>query len=605
MCKVCGCTAGLDAMSENERIKASSNHLRGSIAEELREDTTHFAEENGVILKFHGIYQQDDRDRRKEARAKGLDKHHMMMIRTRIPGGIVSPGGYLAHDHIAGKWGNGTLRVTTRQDFQLHGVLKGDLWNAMHAINASLMTTLGGCGDQERNIMTCPAPIRDRFREEVLAILKDMVAGLTPQTRAYHEIWIDGELAASAEPETEPLYGETYLPRKFKTAIALEGDNCVDVYAQDLAIVAMRGTGGGLQGFTIMVGGGLGRTHNKPETFPAVAVPMAYVEPDQLVKASQAVVSVQRDYGDRTNRRHARLKYLIADRGVAWFREQVQARLDFPLQNPRLPLWKPVDDHLGWQAQRDGRIFLGLYVENGRIADVDGVRLRTGLRAIVEELRPQVVLTPQQNVILADLHPIDRPRIEALLHEHGIQTVDRIAPTIRYAMACPAIPTCGLAVAEAERALPSLIRQIEAVVASLGLEEERISYRMSGCPNGCSRPYLGDVGFVGTTLGKYDIYLGGDFTGTRLNELYARNVPIQAIPDLLRAPLEAFRDERRPEEGFGDWTHRVGVETLRSRFGDPHPALPQRGRDIEAHQKGAEIEVPTVEGVAAIGSPVS
>lgn len=566
MCKVCGCTAGLEAMSETERIKASSNHLRGSIARELREDSAHFSEDNVVVLKFHGIYQQDDRDRRKEARLKGLDKHHMMMIRTRIPGGIVAPEGYLAHDEIAGQWGNGTLRITTRQDFQLHGVLKGDLWSAIHAINASLMTTLGGCGDQERNIMTCPAPIRDRFRAEVLAILRDMVTGLTPQTRAYHEIWIDGELAATAEPEREPLYGETYLPRKFKTSIALEGDNCVDVYAQDLAIVAMRGAGGGLQGFTIMVGGGLGRTHNKPETFPAIAVPMAYVEPDQLVRASQAVVSVQRDYGDRSNRRHARLKYLIAERGVGWFREQVQARLDFRLQHARLPLWKPVDDHLGWHAQQDGRLFLGLYVENGRIADVDGLRLRSGLRAIVEELRPQIVLTPQQNVILADLKPADRPRLEALLQAHGIEPVDRISPTIRYAMACPAIPTCGLAVAEAERVLPALIRRIEGVVAGLGLEQERISYRMSGCPNGCSRPYLGDVGFVGTTLGKYDVYLGGDFTGTRLNQLYAHNVPIGDIPDLLHAPLQAFSGERRAGEGFGDWSHRVGVDTLRTRF---------------------------------------
>jgi sulfite reductase (ferredoxin) len=260
--------------------------------------------------------------------------------------------------------------------------------------------------------------------------------------------------------------------------------------------------------------------------------------------------------------------------------------VDFPLQNARLPLWKPVDDHLGWHAQQDGRHFLGLYVENGRIADVDGVRLRTGLRAIVEELRPQVILTPQQNVILADLNPLDRPRLEALLHEHGIETVDRISHSVRYAMACPAIPTCGLAVAEAERALPSLIRQIEAVVATLGLEQERISYRMSGCPNGCSRPYLGDVGFVGTTLGKYDVYLGGDFTGTRLNELYARNVPIQAVPNLLRAPLEAFRDERQAGEEFGEWSHRVGVETLRRRFDVPHPALPQRGREIEALEVG-------------------
>jgi len=299
---------------------------------------------------------------------------------------------------------------------------------------------------------------------------------------------------------------------------------------------------------------------------------MAFVEPDQLVKTSQAVVAVQRDYGDRRNRRHARLKYLIADRGVAWFRDQVQARLDFRLKNARLLTWRPVDDHLGWHAQQDGRLYLGVYVENGRIMDADGMRLRAGLRSAVQEFRPQVILTPQQNLILANLNPLDRPRMDALLHEFGISSVDRISNTVRHAMACPAIPTCGLAVAEAERVLPALIRRIENLIENIGLRDEHISYRMSGCPNGCSRPYLGDVGFVGTTLGKYDVYLGGDFTGTRLNALYAHNVPIQGIPDLLRPPLEAFRDECETGEGFGDWCHRVGVDVLRGRFGAPLPA---------------------------------
>ncbi len=569
MCKICGCVTGLQGMSEIEQIKAGSRHLRGTIKEELAQSTPVFGEENATILKFHGVYQQDDRDRRKEARQQGLDKRYIMMIRTRIPGGVVSPEGYLAHDTIAVKWGNGTLRVTTRQDFQLHGVLKGDLWAAIHTINAALMTTLGGCGDQERNIMTCPAPFRDRFREDVLTVLGALVKGLTPATRAYHEIWIDGELAATIEPEAEPLYGDTYLPRKFKTTIALQGDNCVDVYGQDLAIVALRGAGGGLDGFNVMVGGGLGRTNNKPETFPAVAVPMAYVGPEQLVAVSQAVVSVQRDYGDRTNRKHARLKYVIAERGVAWFRERVQERVDFPLRDPRPLAWDPVDDHLGWHEQGDGRLFCGIYVENGRIADRDGLRMRTGLRTIVEALQTPVILTPQQNVILADVAPDDRARVEDLLRAHGVEPVERVSRTIRHAMACPALPTCGLAVAEAERVLPGLIRRIEALAQELGLADERVSYRMSGCPNGCSRPYLGDVGFVGTTLGKYDVFLGGDFTGTRLNQVYARNVPLAEIPGLLRGPLLAFRGERRPGEGFGDWCHQIGIEALRTRFGVP------------------------------------
>jgi sulfite reductase (ferredoxin) len=553
----------LEALSKNESIKAASNHLRGLIKEELIEDTPAFGDESEQLLKFHGIYQQDDRDRRKEARARGLDKHHQLMIRTRIPGGIVSPEAYIAHDDISRRWANGTLRVTTRQDFQLHGVLKGDIKKSIRAINDSLLTTLGGCGDVERNIMCCPEPLETPFHADVQRSISAMVAELTPRTRAYHEIWLDGEVVKTSEPEVEPLYKERYLPRKFKTTIALEGDNCVDVYAHDLALVAMKKADGSLRGFNVLVGGGLGRTHNKPETFVAVARPLAFVEPDQIVDVAREVVAVQRDYGDRTNRRHARLKYTIADRGLEWFRDEVQKRLTFELQPPEPLAWKPVDDHLGWHEQGDGRLYVGVYIENGRIADVDGVRSRSGLRRIVEELRPQVRLTAQQNVILADIDPADRARVEAFMAEYGIEPVESIPRAIRYAMACPAIPTCGLAVAEAERALPGLIRKLAALLDELGLADERISFRMSGCPNGCSRPYLGDVGFVGTTLGKYDVMLGGDFDGTRLNRVFAPNVPITEIPALLRPMFEAFKSRREPAEGFGNWTERVGFETLR------------------------------------------
>jgi len=556
----------LDGLSGNETIKATSNHLRGLIKEELLEDTPAFGDASETLLKFHGIYQQDDRDRRKEARAKGLSKHHQLMIRTRIPGGVVSPDAYIAHDEISSKWGNGTLRVTTRQDFQLHGVLKGDIKKSIRAINDSLLTTLGGCGDVERNIMCCPEPLADQFHVEVDRSIGAMVAELTPRTRAYHEIWLDGEVIKTSEPEVEPLYREQYLPRKFKTTVALQGDNCVDVYAHDLAIVAMKSAGGTLRGFNVLVGGGLGRTHNKPETFVAVARPLAFVEPDQIVDLAREVVAVQRDYGDRTNRRHARLKYTLADRGLDWFRDEVQSRVSFKLQ-PAEPLtWKPVDDHLGWHEQGDGRLYVGLYIENGRITDIDGVRSRTGLRKIVDELRPRVRLTAQQNVILADIDPADRARVEELMAEHGIAPVESIPHAIRNAMACPAIPTCGLAVAEAERVLPSLIRQLATLLDEIGLADEHISFRMSGCPNGCSRPYLGDVGFVGTTLGKYDVMLAGDFNGTRLNRVYASNVPIAGIPALLRPLLEAFRDEREGADGFGDWVDRAGLDALRQRF---------------------------------------
>jgi sulfite reductase (ferredoxin) len=555
--------SALGGVSGNETIKATSNHLRGLIKEELLEDTPAFGDDSETLLKFHGIYQQDDRDRRKEARSKGLAKHHQLMIRTRIPGGVVSPDAYIAHDDISQKWANGTLRVTTRQDFQLHGVLKGDIKKSIRAINDSLLTTLGGCGDVERNIMCCPEPVADQFHDEVGRSIAAMVTELTPKTRAYHEIWLDGEVVDTSEPEVEPLYREQYLPRKFKTTVALESDNCVDVYAHDLAIVAMKSKDGTLRGFNVLVGGGLGRTHNKPETFVAVAQPLCFVEPHQVVDLAREVVAVQRDYGDRANRRHARLKYTIADRGLDWFRDEVQGRVTFKLQPPEKLSWKPVDDHLGWHEQGDGRLYVGIFIENGRIADVDGVRSRTGLRKIVDELRPQVRLTAQQNVILAGIDPADRPRVEALMAEHGIDAIESIPHAIRNSMACPAIPTCGLAVAEAERALPSLIRRLATLLDEVGLADERISFRMSGCPNGCSRPYLGDVGFVGTTLGKYDVMLAGDFDGTRLNRVFATNVPIAEIPGLLKPLLESFRTDRGPGEGFGNWVERVGFESLR------------------------------------------
>ena len=552
-------------MSSNESIKANSNHLRGLIKEELVDDAPAFTDDSEQLLKFHGVYQQDDRDRRKEARARGLDKHHQLMIRTRIPGGIVPAEAYLAHDDIAEKWANGTLRVTTRQDFQFHGVLKGNLKKSIHAINDGLLTTLGGCGDVERNIMCCPEPSADPFHAQVHRSIAALVTELTPRTRAYHEIWLDGEVVETSEPEAEPLYRGRYLPRKFKTTVAIEGDNCVDIYAHDLAIVAMRGDGGALRGFNVLVGGGLGRTHNKPETFVAVAQPLAFVPPEEIVDVAREVVAVQRDYGDRTNRRHARLKYTIADRGLDWFRAAVERRLGHALQ-PAEPLsWQPVDDHLGWHEQGDGRYYLGIFIENGRIADVGEVRYRTGLRKIVEELRLEVRLTAQQNVILAGIAPADRARVDELLAEHGIAAVDSLPRALRYSMACPAIPTCGLAVAEAERALPGLVRQLAAMLNELGLADERVSFRMSGCPNGCSRPYLGDVGFVGTTLGKYDVMLGGDFNGTRLNRLFAPNVPFAEITPFLRPLFEAFRGERQAGEGFGDWVERLGFDAVRER----------------------------------------
>jgi sulfite reductase (ferredoxin) len=566
MCDTCGCTTEVERMSAAEQVKARSNRLRGTLSDELLENTAVFSDDAEVILKFHGVYQQDDRDLRRQARKLGLDKHHMMMIRTRIPGGIVSPAAYLAHDDIAGAWGNGTLRVTTRQDLQLHGVLKGDLKRAIRAINDSLLTTLGGCGDQERNIMSCPAPWSDRLHREISRTLAALVTGLTPTTRAYCEIWLDGELAASNQPDpSDTLYGERYLPRKFKTAIATLGDNCVDIYANDLGLVAHANDDGELTGFDLLAGGGLGRTANKPNTWPAVAQPLAYVQPHNVVEAARAVVAVQRDYGDRTDRRHARLKYLIADRGIDWFRAEVASRLTFALE-PSHPLhWRTADDHLGWHEQEDGNHCYGLFVENGRIHDTETTGLRSALREVVETLRPELRLTPQQNILFTNLTEAGRSVFTTILDRWGVARSESLPSAIRHSMACPAYPTCGLAVAESERAMPSLIREIALVQRDAGVEDQRISYRMTGCPNGCTRPYLGDVGFVGTTLGKYDLFLGGDFEGTRLNELYMHNVKLEEVPHLLRGPLFEYARTQLPGEGFGDWCRRQGVAQLAER----------------------------------------
>jgi sulfite reductase (ferredoxin) len=566
MCTTCGCTPELAQMSGAEQVKARSNRLRGTLSTELLEDTPVFSDDAEVILKFHGVYQQDDRDLRKEARKLGLDKHHMMMIRTRIPGGIVTPDAYLAHDRIAGIWGNGTLRITTRQDLQLHGVLKGDLKQAIRAINDSLLTTLGGCGDQERNVMCCPAPWHDRLHGEIHQTLAALVTGLTPTTRAYSEIWLDGELVASNQPDPpDTLYGDQYLPRKFKTAIAIAGDNCVDIYANDLGLVAHASRDGGLAGFDLLVGGGLGRTANKPNTWPAVAVPLAYVQPQHAVEAARAVVAVQRDYGDRSDRRHARLKYLIADRGIDWFRAEVASRLTFELEPSRRLQWTSAEDHLGWHEQGDGRSCYGLFVENGRIHDTETSGLRSALREVVETLRPELRLTPQQNILFTNLGHEQCSVLTAILDRWAVTRTESLPNAIRHSMACPAYPTCGLAVAESERAMPTLIREIALVQQGAGVEDSRISYRMTGCPNGCTRPYLGDVGFVGTTLGKYDVFLGGDFEGTRLSELYAHNVKLEEIPHLLRGPLFDYARNRAPGEGFGDWCRRQGIAELAER----------------------------------------
>jgi len=558
--------------SKVEHIKSESDHLRGQIGEELAQDSTHFSDAQVQLIKFHGIYQQENRDARQARKAAGSEKAYQFMVRSRIPGGMLTAEQYLVEDELAGRYANGTLRITTRQGFQLHGIFKGDLHSTIHTINEALLSTLAACGDVNRNVMACPAPAASRAQAQVQEIAHRIAMHLAPRTHAYHEIWIDGEqvdiVSLHEGDESEPIYGPTYLPRKFKIGVAFAGDNCIDAYTQDIGLVAAL-EGEHLGGFTILVGGGMGMTHGKTQTFPRLATPLCYATVDEVLPVVETIVMIQRDYGDRQNRKHARMKYVVEERGIAWFREELERRLGHSVQDPRTISWHDVEDHLGWHTQDDGRWFLGLYVENGRIKDDDTMQLRSGLRHAIEEFRPNIRLTAQQNILFIDLAETQRGPLMDLLAQYGIPTDPAEIGTRRFAMACPALPTCGLALAEAERALPGVIRQIEADLHALGLGNEPLSIRMTGCPNGCARPYMGDIGLVGRTKDIYNVYVGGDMLNTRLNTLYAASVHIRDVVATVRPLLALWRDERIPGEAFGDFCYRVGLEYLHNQVEAP------------------------------------
>ena len=548
-------------LSDVERIKEESRGLYGTLAEELASDRTCLSDDAKHVIKFHGSYEQEDRDHRRERKRAGLEPDWQFMIRSRIPGGALTAAQYIAHDDLATRFANHTLRVTTRQDFQLHGVIKRDLRDTIRTLNESLVTTLGACGDVVRNVLSCPAPLAGGLREAVLEVTQHISTQLLPRTRAYHEIWVNGELTAGGEPEPDPVYGTTYLPRKFKTAIAFPDDNCTDVFSNDLGFVVVHDSGR-LRGFNVLVGGGLGRTHGKEDTFPRLATPLAFVKPEQVVAVATAVVVVQRDNGNRSDRKRARLKYLIEERGIDWFREQVEEVLDSKLQPPRDIEVKGIHHHLGWHRQSDGNWFLGVFIENGRIRDTDDKRMRAGLRYIIEKLQPGVRLTAQQNLLLTDVPLRQRSEIDLILADHGVPPAHDIPLVRSWSMACPALPTCPLALAESERALPGVLDELHGQLERLGLQHEEFTVRMTGCPNGCARPYTADIAFVGRSLDKYLIYVGGNLEGTRLATPYADLVPRQRLVSALLPLFEQFRNARLPGERFGDYWHRAGTDTL-------------------------------------------
>ena len=567
--------------SKQEIVKEASNFLRGSIAEELARDTPKFGSGDIGLLKFHGTYQQDDRDARKH-RQPGDDKSYSFMIRLKVPGGKITAEQFLTELSLGERLGSGTLRITTRQGFQLHGVVKGNLWATIHESNAALLTTLAACGDVNRNVMCCPAPHHNDGVHDRLQATADAIARhLTPQTRAYFEIWIDGEKAVeqSAGPDIEPIYGNVYLPRKFKIGIALPEDNCIDVYTQDIGLLAVV-EAGQLSGYNVLVGGGLGMTPSDQDTFPRLGDRLAFVPYDDVLPVVTAIVMVQRDFGNRADRRRARMKYLVHDWGVPRFKAKVEEYLGGrTLADPHPAEIHGYDDHLGWHPQGDGKFYFGVNVENGRIKDDGSLRLKTGLRCLFERFRMPARLTPQQSLLLCDLELEWRDEILALLREHGIKTHEEISNARRFAMACPALPTCGLAITESERVMPSVVDELEVELAKLGLATEQFTIRMTGCPNACARPYTSDIGLVGKAVGKYTILVGGRLLGNRLNVIYKDMVPLREVVQELVPLLVYFKADREPGESWGDFCHRKGVAEL-LRFDAEYQS---RAELVEAH----------------------
>jgi sulfite reductase (ferredoxin) len=566
--------------SKSEGLKERSNYLREPVATELLQETTHFTEDGIQILKFHGSYQQDNRDNR----VKGQEKDYQFMLRTRNPGGFTPPQLYLALDKLSEEYGNHTIRVTTRQGFQLHGVLKKNLKAVFSSIIKNMGSTLGACGDLNRNVMAPPAPYKNRPEYKYALQYANNVADLlTPQTGAYYEIWLDGEKAVSAEEDPavkaarqkngngtifsddkeEPIYGSHYMPRKFKCSVTVPGDNSIDLYSQDLSLVVITNEAGELQGFDVFAGGGLGRTHNKEETFARVADEICYVAKDDVYDLVKAIVATQRDFGDRTDRRHARLKYLINDKGVQWFREKVAEYFGKPLEAFKpLPEWKYLD-FLGWHEQGDGKLFVGISVNNGRIKDEGSFQLKTALREIVQKYNLPILATPHQNVLIYDISPDIKQEIQGILDRCGIESETDLDPLVRYGMACPAMPTCGLAITESERVIPSILERIRALLTKVGLEDEHLVVRMTGCPNGCARPYMAELGFVGSSPESYQIWLGGSPDQTRLAKAIEEKLHVKDFEAFLEPIFVYFKQKRQLSESFGNFCDRVGLESIR------------------------------------------
>ena len=585
-------------LSAVEGYKLASNHLKGNIEAELADNSSEeVSDETYELLKFHGSYFGYDRDSATPRKKAGLDKEYEFMVRMKCPGGRLTAAQYIALDLLTEKYANGALRITTRETFQFHCVHKVGMKPLIADINHLLLSTLGGCGDIVRNITMCPAPIKDKIHAKLEADGYTLAAQLAPKTNSYYEIWLDGEkvhdykfnpvpspvggglgwghsgsednnspppsLPPIGGGTIEPLYGDTYLPRKFKIGIATPEDNCVDVLTNDLAILSLF-DGDEFVGYNFALGGGLGMKHNTPKTFARLASPIMFVPPELFIPATEAVIKFQRDNGDRGDRQHSRLKYVMAEKGDAWAKSELEKYLGRSMEAPKAMPKFAVDDHIGWHAQGDGKWFFGVPVSSGRIVDREAEQIRTGLRAVILEYGMDLVLTADQNIILCDIEVAEKPRIEQILHEHGVKLASDITPVYRNMIACVSYPTCGKALAEAERIKLPLVAEIENEMAKHGVLDEKISIRIAGCPNGCSRPTVSEIGIIGRMPDYYTIHIGGDFAGTRLNEKIFDKIPYEALPQALSPMFKLWNEKRLANEDFGDFCARYGVEAVKN-----------------------------------------
>ena len=547
----------LEKLSPEETLKATSDQLRGSIAAGLLEETTRAVPGSAPkLMKFHGLYQQDDRDLQDERRRQKLEPAFSFMVRVRLPGGVCNPAQWLKLDELARAYGGETLRLTTRQTFQLHRVLKHNLRPAIRGLRDVLLDTRGACGDDARGVMCSVNPQLSALHANVSALAKRASDHAIPKTGAYREIWYGEEREETNGPE-EPFYGRTYMPRKFKIGFVIPPVNDIDVYAQDLGFIAIAERGE-LKGFNVAIGGGMGRTDQAPQTYPRLADVIGFIDTEQLTATLDAVMAVQRDYGDRVDRSHARFKYTIDDKGLAWIKAEIEARLGFALQPARPYHFTSNGDLLGWSRGEDGHEHCTLFIENGRVINAAGRPIMDGLREIARIHQGMFRVTPNQSLIIADIAPAARPIIEKLMEEYGLAELNRGSGLRLNSMACVALPTCGLAMADSERYLPGLITKIDTILKAHGLFEEPITLRMTGCPNGCARPYIAEIGLTGRAPGKYNLYFGGGFHGQRLNKMYLENVGEAAILSALDKVLGHYARDRKQGEHFGDFALRAG-----------------------------------------------